>query len=154
MVRIPLRARNGDIRAFVLVDDDDLHLVSQWNWSLSKDGYAVAGQPQVRMHRVLCGLERGDPRQPDHINRNKLDNRRANLRVVDAQVNQQNKPASGRSGYRGVSWVSKYGKWRAQAMLNGKGYYFGLYDDPAEAARAASAWRAEHMAGAVEARAT
>jgi hypothetical protein len=49
-----------------------------------------------------------------------------------------------RSGYRGVSWYSPYGKWRAQARLHGKHVFLGYFDDVHEAGIAASDFRLQH----------
>jgi hypothetical protein len=67
----------------------------------------------------------------DHVNRNKLDNRRKNLRIVSPQANAVNRGASGRSSnYKGVA---KKGKgW--QVYVGGK--YVGVFEDEVSAALA------------------
>jgi hypothetical protein len=104
------------------------------------------------MHRLILGLPVGDPRLGDHINRNRLDNRRSNLRIVDRAGNGQNvgSRAGSTSSFRGVSWDSRNRKWSAQCMLRQKLYHLGRYTSEIEAARAAAAFRAEHMPFAVE----
>ena len=47
-------------------------------------------QTTIALHRFILGLDNGDPRQVDHINRNTLDNRKQNLRIASASTNQAN----------------------------------------------------------------
>jgi len=74
----------------------------------------------------------------DHINRNPLDNRRCNLRLVSHRENTLNRskcvqPASSR--FIGVSKTSR-GKWASRIMLDGKITALGTYASEIEAARA------------------
>lgn len=75
----------------------------------------------------------------DHINRDSQDNRIENLRIVSRSDNNRNRQISGKSMYRGVTWMDARGKWAAQIMANGRGVHIGLFDTEAEAA---SAWDA------------
>ena len=74
----------------------------------------------------------------DHINRNPLDNRRANLRIVTKSQNNMNR--SGRRGtsskYKGVSWSKTINCWRAMISVNKKGIFLGRFDSETEAAKA------------------
>ncbi len=99
------------------------------------------------MHRLILGLEAGDPLQADHINRDRLDNRRANLRAVTASQNRHNqgsRPGSS-STHRGVSWSEKRGRWEASVNVNGRAHFLGRFADELDAARVASEFRREHM---------
>jgi hypothetical protein len=154
--RIPLRRRDGTIVAYALVDAEDYDWLMQWRWSLDNDGYAKrqtsrsTGQRRtVRMHRQVLGLEHGDPRQGDHINGVRLDNRRCNLRIAPRaekdNLQNQGSQAGSVSRYRGVSWGGRQRKWKAQVTLNYKTHHLGYFDDEAEAAAVAAAFRREHM---------
>lgn len=150
MTRIPMHSRMGEVVAYVTVDDGDAAWASQWRWVLNSNGYAwrsiMGGKRHRYLHRELLGLDRGDRRQVDHANRDKLDNQRANLRIVTPAQQAQNKPAiGGSSSYRGVSWDSSRRKWTAACQLNGKRHQIGRYDDELDAARAAAAFRREHL---------
>jgi hypothetical protein len=76
-----------------LVDDDDFTFLSQWSWYHTDDGYAARSIwkdgkcSRIWMHRVVLQLESGIC---DHINRNKLDNRRSNLRRATFRLNSLN----------------------------------------------------------------
>jgi hypothetical protein len=87
VVNVPVR-RGGEIVAWAVIDADDLEFVSQWRWSMNGSGYAF-GAPGF-LHRVLLGLEKGDRNEVDHRNRDKMDNRKANLRLVDRTTNMRN----------------------------------------------------------------
>lgn len=162
--QIPLRDGRGTIVGYAVVDEGDAARIGAANWRLVKGKsdttpYAIrwtrvgGRRCTVRMHREVLGLPRfADARRVDHLNHNGLDNRSANLRVVDNAQNQQNRlPLLGSSSrHRGVSWVSKRGKWRAGAKLNGRSTVIGYFDCEDQAAVAASRWRAEYMPFSVE----
>lgn len=111
----------------------------------------------VPMHRQILGLAVGDPRQGDHRNRDRTDNRRSNLRIVAAGQQPQNqgspllingKPPE--SPFRGVYKVKKKGVWRGvwKAVVNQ--HYLGCFDDEAAAAEAARAYRLATMPMALD----
>lgn len=143
--------------ALVHVDEADLDAVTGIRWLRSSQGYACAfgavsdGRPYFVMHRLLLGLRKGDKRQVDHVNRDRLDNRRANLRVVAQRLNLQNnvghRDASSR--FRGVTWDKRRQKWAAQASDLGRHIFLGRFDDEIEAAVVAERWRLQNMPGAL-----
>lgn len=137
-----------------LVDPDDAEWLSDVRWSLGTDGYAsrvvmVAGrQRRVLMHREILGLTFGDKGQCDHKNRDRLDNRRSNLRVVSHAENMQNKGASrgSQSRFRAVYFCGDRPRpWRARPALNGTYFHLGYFQDEVDAAFAVEAFRAAKM---------
>lgn len=161
MKEIALRDRNGLIRAAALVDDEDFEWLNSVKWSLHCRGYAqhypspIGGKRLcVLMHRHILGLGLGDGLVADHINANRLDNRRENLRVGDYVLNAQNTLGRGDRGgrYRGASWDKANQKWMAHAHVGGKFRNLGRYATEEEAAHVADAYRREHMPGYVPAR--
>src|SRR4051794_6479842 len=93
--RIPLRRIGGQIFAEAIVDLEYAHL-ARMRWYLDGRGYvshSVTRGPELKLHRVILGLIPRDGLEADHINRDKLDNRRANLRIVTTAQNAQNKPS-------------------------------------------------------------
>lgn len=135
--RIPLRPAG-----FAIVDAEDFEWLSQWNWRLHTNGYAMRLQRDqyyqhpIYMHRLLSGAT-GEA-ETDHINRNRLDNRRSNLRVVTTAQNLANRPRAARntSGYKGVSRSKGQGRWRAEFTANGEYRNLGVFNSPEDAARA------------------
>lgn len=157
--QIPLRARDGRIRAFAIIDAADADWVNQWKWYLSDTGYVKRRTPRrdgrqrnVPLHRELLGLVSGDGKVVDHIDHNRLNCRRSNLRVVTSAQNNQNKLSKrgSASQYRGVTWHKAAGKWMAQVMVGRRYTYLGLFTEEAEAARASSDARKRLMPYSVE----
>lgn len=146
-MEIPLRARDGSIRAYALVDDADLEWAA-WLWRLTSSGYArrCEGGRYLYLHRELLGLSPGDGLEGDHRNGDRLDNRRSNLRAVTRAQNSQNiRRAPASSSHRGVSWNKAKGRWRAYVRLGGKLHHLGYFASEEDAAAGAAASRAEHM---------
>lgn len=150
-VRIPLRARDGSVRAYAIVDAADAEFANQWRWCLN-DGYAVCRTHSARLHRVLLGLTHGDGLEGDHINRDRLDNRRANLRVLTKAGNCQNKSSytGAASPFRGVHWHKTSGKWLANVRANGKVHHLGLFATQEEAAEVAREGRRRLLPHAID----
>lgn len=157
--KLPLRNREGDIVGVVLFDEADRALIETGpSWHLGSGGYArrqlSIGSPPTRrvwailMHRLIMGVGPGGP-HVDHINRNRLDNRRSNLRLVTRAQQAQNVMRPGTSSkYRGVSWTR--GRWAASARVDGRRVYLGCYAHELQAAHAAQQWRIANMTHTVE----
>lgn len=126
--------------AIALLDDDDYDQISRlgWPWHVMS-GYAshsLSRRPwRVLMHRHIMQPPPGTC--IDHINRNKLDNRRLNLRLATNSLNSRNVGPlkNNTSGVRGV-WLDKHGKWCAETRYLGKKVYLGRYEHIEDAAAA------------------
>lgn len=116
-----------------IVDDEDYELLMQWKWQFHSFSYAkrCSFGRDILMHRQL--MNASEDQEVDHINLNKLDNRRNNLRLCTQSQNQMNRPMykNNTSGYKGVFRYK--GKFKAQLQIGGEKVYLGLFDDPAEA---------------------
>jgi hypothetical protein len=83
-------------RKVALVDDQDFYAVSLLRWHLMKIGYASnnqrvgKGHQRIYMHRFI--LNPAKWLEVDHLNGNRLDNRRSNLRVCTRRENARNTP--------------------------------------------------------------
>lgn len=146
MIEVPVR-RARVVVTVAVIDDCDADLVLSRVWRLSC-GYALASVDQttnVLMHRLILDAPPG--LVTDHINGNKLDNRRENLRLGTQAMNCQNLPAraQGTSPYRGVSWRTEKNRWAAQCRFNNKVHHLGYFHDELEAARVAAEFRRQHM---------
>lgn len=141
--RIPLHVRGGAVVAYALIDAADAEWASRWRWGIN-EGYARRGR--TYLHRALLGLTPGDDIEGDHINRDRLDCRRVNLRAIPHAGNRQNHPSrGGTSSHRGVSWIQRSQKWMAYIQVQGQTTSLGLYMTEDEAATAARAARARLM---------
>lgn len=116
-----------------LVDDADLVTIARYSWRIDRDGYVSSRrtvgtrrQRRVSLHRFLMGDPAG--MVVDHINRDKLDNRRANLRICTQMQNAKN-----RANVRGVTRRRDSGKWQAAITADGRQHYLGVFDDVADA---------------------
>lgn len=113
-VQVPVTNRTGII-AYALIDIADLAKVWGPAWNLKPEGYVYRTESgtkrKIYLHRQILGLEGLDYNtETDHINHNRLDNRRQNLRVVSRSENQKNSRrlrygVSARNG-RWVAWAS------------------------------------------------
>lgn len=75
------------------------------------------------------------PREVDHINHIRHDNRWCNLRIATRKTNARNQSISCKntSGFTGVSWAKVHNKWSAQIKVDGKKTHLGLFEDISKA---------------------
>ena len=127
--------------AQLICDDEDFVWLSQIKWSLGRSGYAQYGS--IFAHRLIAKTPAG--LHTDHINQNKLDNRKENLRIATHSQNAANNSFSKRntSGFKGVSKAGK--RWRATITVNNKFHYIGVFDTPEEANLAYQQKAQEHF---------
>ncbi len=122
-----------------LVDDEDYEVLAGLAWHMSRSGYArhsYSSTRQVYMHTLVL---KPKPRQQiDHVNGDRLDNRRANLRHCSPLQNHWNRQPSGKnpSGFKGVTFSRHHGKWQAQIRHCGQRIFLGHFSTPQAAARA------------------
>ena len=133
-----LKNRQGVIVGEVLFDDKDEIVIASYNWYKGTNGYAQAGGSEsgfglIRMHQLLLGKHPG--MHIDHINRNKLDNRRTNLRVVTASENifNQGPDRRNKTGIRGVYYLERIKRYWAYINILGKRKNLGYYKTLEEA---------------------
>lgn len=113
-------------------------------------GYRVGRiyDQMVPAHRVIFAMHHGRWPQGeiDHINRDRRDNRIANLREVDHGENCHNlSPRAGtRSGVTGVWWHAGTGKWRAVIQHQKRRIDLGLHDSIEQAISARRAAESEY----------
>ncbi len=89
------------------------------------------------MHRKVLRI--ADDMYVDHINRDGLDNRKANLRpatCVQNTYNRRKRSGDSRSRYKGLSWDNRRRKWLARICFDKKKLDLGTFDDEIEAAKA------------------
>jgi hypothetical protein len=133
---IPLANMDG---LCALVDAADYEWLSRYTWFAKSSGggpfYACTrcNGKMCSMHRMIMNPPEG--MVVDHKNRYGLDNHRVNLRNATPGQNCINRAwGTGVSGFRGVRpWGNK---WEARIGHQRRSVYIGLFDDPAEAARA------------------
>jgi hypothetical protein len=133
-VQVPLS--NG---GFTLVDPGDVVLLRDYGVPRkTSHGYVKlrkrgSGEAQNYLHRVIMGAGKGEI--VDHINRDRLDNRRANLRLCSSAQNTWNAKTrrDNAAGVRGV-WEHSPGCWSAVIFVNGQRIPLGTFRSKHEAA--------------------
>jgi len=146
VIAVSLVNRWGVQVAEALIDSSDLDDVRQYRWCLADD-YVVTSVRvdsgkfrQVKLHRHLLRTQLSalPGMDGDHISRDKLDNRRSNLRVATEAQNSANrsKHRNNTSGFVGVTRIRKTGRWEARISVDGSPRCLGTYGTAEEAARA------------------
>jgi hypothetical protein len=122
---------------YAYVDAGDYEELNRRRWRVF-NGYAGRSEKGkiVYMHRQIMQPPEG--MIVDHINRNRLDNTRGNMRNITRSENQANmgKRAGTSSIYKNVVYVKDKGKWVARMVFMGLRISLGYHADEAEAARA------------------
>lgn len=121
---------------YAIVDSGDLELLSAFKWCFN-GGYAATWRADVKIYMQKLLMNTPDKMDTDHIDRNKLNNRRSNLRVCTRSQNQGNRPSFvGSSKFKGVSWNAQASKWQVSIMKDRVNFYLGRFRDESEAAKA------------------
>lgn len=122
----------------ITVDADQYDKMMTVKWYYNNvEGCAIkTTYPQMRVPQFLFGMPPLGY-EWDHINQDKLDNRRENLRHATPSQNKANRGKFGgihTSKYIGVCWNKKSEKWMAYIETNGKRTYLGLFTKQNDAA--------------------
>ena len=128
-----------------IFDLEDYDKIKNYTWSRRNEGYAGCtrkenGKPRIyNAYRIIMGVE-DSKLEVDHINGDKWDNRKCNLRIVTHADNTKNRKLDKRnkSGYTGVK-ETKTGTWNAQIYCDGKRINLGTYKTKEEAVKARKA---------------
>ena len=129
-----------------ICDLADYDLLSEFNWYAFHEGrtptmYVHGRRPGSRKLYSMHAVVMPGFKKLDHVNRNGLDNRRANLRPCNSSQNRANSKLNknNKSGYRGVTaWKGTYDHivYKAEVRGNGALHYLGYFPDPISAAKA------------------
>lgn len=135
-----------------LIDDEDFTKVQSYSWFIDSKGHVIArkkladtGAHKIRLHRLVMNVNSTSYPLVDHINGNKLDNRKQNLRLCDYQTNAFNKhhQKTNTSGYRGVDFHKKTNTWRSRVCFKGARYCLGYFKTAKEAGESSEKKRKE-----------
>lgn len=141
--KIPLRNKNKEIIDYCLVSSEDFDILNKYKWCIG-EGYVMGtiNKKMWRIHRYIM-IEilnnKHDKIKIDHINSNKLDNRRENLRIVthSENVRNSNKRKNTSSKYIGVS--KNHNKWGVYIKID-KNTLYASYDFEEHAAYQYNLW--------------
>ena len=138
-------------KAYVLLSNSEKEMIvdadiwengaKQYCWALGPDGYdiaAIRNRRDMRRFHVYAFPDCPKGMVRDHIDGNKLNNTRKNIRLASWTQNAQNKTKSGRgkSGRRGVYWNSRDKKWVVYISVNKEKIRIGTYKALDEAIKA------------------
>lgn len=128
----------GRKKGIATVSKEDYDELSKYKWYENNDGYAKVNINKIPMlmHRFIMKVM--DERiLIDHINNDKLDNSRENLRISDSITNSQNKKifaTKTSSIYRGVFYQKKQKMYKVETVVNGEKINMGTYFSEIQAA--------------------
>lgn len=122
-------------------DLEDYDIIKNIGWSCNSQGYIIGNitingkQRHIGLHRLIMGSP--EKMMVDHINGNKLDNRKSNLRICNNKENTRNSSVQKRNklSAKGVS-ITHSNTYQAQIQVDGKLKYLGSYKTIKEAADA------------------
>ena len=114
---IDLYDKQYNVIAKAIIDTEDINKVKYIKWRLNGNGYVINNSnTSIFLHRRILNTDS----MVDHINGNRLDNRKSNLRIVTKSQNQMN------VNYKGVT-KTKQGKYYAHIKKNQKLINLGIY---------------------------
>lgn len=112
----------------IIIDKDKYEDIIKYSWHITANGYAITDKINVNgeekknilMHRYI--KECYDSNDVDHVNNNRLDNRKDNLRMGSKQQNSQNKSKNKNSNneYKGVVYVKEDNVYKAHMVFESK----------------------------------
>ena len=117
-----------------IIDLDDFDLVSVYKWRYNH-GYANHRMSGMSLQNLIMDFTPDKKHIIDHINRDRLDCRKNNLRVVDYFVNGYNKgtQSNNTSGFPGVFYIKSIDRWKANIKVHKKNIGLGTFKNKEEA---------------------
>ena len=120
------------------IDLDDINKIKDMKWHLLPSGYVVSKikNKTIYLHRFV--MDYGGNLEVDHVNLNKLDNKKSNLRIVTSSENGMNRglQKNNTSGVTGVCLNQRVNKWMAYIKVDYKNIHLGYFDTKEEAIKA------------------
>lgn len=122
-----------------LFDKEMYNIIKEYAWRLSPIGYIVAYDPKTKtviyLHHLVLPNNNNNNFERDHINRDKKDNRKCNLRLISHKNNIRNgsKRHTNQNGIIGVFWREDRLCWMAYIDYDYKREYLGHYKNKKDA---------------------
>lgn len=125
--------KDGKIKKIALLDKDVVNKISKYSFRMHNNGYVVTAikKKTLYLHQIILGTKK-DNYEIDHINRNKLDNRKNNLRLCKHIDNTHNRK---RNIDQGINFINRKlnKQYRATIIDNNKLYFLGYFKTKDEA---------------------
>jgi hypothetical protein len=142
VVEITLFDKDFNIKGFLIIDLIDFDVIKKYKWGLTKNGYVHTKSLAITcyVHQLILGVF-GHKKEIDHYDRNKLNNRQSNLRLITISQNGHNNyiRKTNTSGCVGVSFYKNYNKWEAYITVNYKFIKLGYFNNINDAINARKA---------------
>lgn len=133
-------SKDGEVNGTFKIDLDMVDFIKKHKCHKHYDGYATLHikdkngiDKKVRLHRVVMNMieDKDEGKIIDHINRDKSDNRKCNLRIVSHETNNRNTGmyCHNTSGVKGISWNKKTSTWEVYIHQHNKKINLGRYKD-------------------------
>jgi hypothetical protein len=132
-----------------LFDKEDYEKIRQHKWYENYDGYVFTKINGVKifLHRFVLNMQphSGDGIVVDHIDHNKMDNRKSNLRTATISQNKMNNTGyQNTSGFIGVGWHKSLKKYFVRISINKVETHVGYFEDIKDAVKARLMAEKEH----------
>lgn len=131
----------------IVIDEDMYYDIIQYKWHVNNYGYVISNinKKDIRLHRYVMNYSGHD--FIDHINGNRLDNRKINLRIATPQQNSRNTSSrkNSTSQYIGVNFDKSRNKFLARISINNTCINLGRFDNEIDAAKARDKASKEHF---------
>lgn len=130
--------KKGNENGQIIIDKEDKEFLSKYKWCIA-NGYpqTMINRKPKKMHQLL--IEKNNGKVCDHINRNRLDNRKGNLRLVSPTINNLNKKT------KNISYHKQLGYWRIYCTRNGKYLYHNYTKSLKEAQKLKEELERKHL---------
>lgn len=115
------------------IDLEDVDKVKDYKWSITGNSYIRNNKTGIRLHRFVMNCP--DDKIVDHINHDRFDNRKSNLRICNNSQNQMNTSLrkDNKSGYKGITWNKRKNKWMVRIGYKDSSIFLGYFDNLEEA---------------------
>ncbi len=121
-----------------IIDDDDYGFIVKIKWYLHSSGYVKSSMGYL--HHLIIGKP-STGYEVDHINLNKLDNQRLNLRFLSVKENRKNK-STYKTSSKFPKFAHKHGnRFQSQVVINKRTIYLGTFDNQCQAHEAGVAYK-------------
>lgn len=143
--KLYLYDKNNEVIGYSIIDTEDVEIVSKYKWHLANEYVItlVKDKNKVRtlfLNHLIMNFDKRKNKDLvcDHINRDRKDNRKENLRIVDFQTNGINKgtQSNNTSGTPGISYSKERKKWESYIKIGYKKINLGRYKTKKEAIKA------------------